>query len=52
MIPVLPRNVKCIITGNLRDTIFFFFKSDDHLGRSRSNKSQQLRGWAFSWVFL
>lgn len=25
MIPVLPRNVKCIITGNLRDTIFFFF---------------------------
>lgn len=26
MIPVLPRNVKCIITGNLRDTIFFFLR--------------------------
>ena len=42
-VPVPLRNVKCIITGNVRDTIFW--KSEDHLGRSRSNKSQlQLRG--------
>lgn len=49
MVPVPPRNVKCIIPGNLSDTIFL--KSDDRLGRMSSNKSQLTveRGY-FWWV--